>query len=227
MYIGPRIRQDGLVLHLDAINIDSYPGSGTTWFDISKFGTQKNAELQNTISHTGTSFLLDGVSSRARIFSPAPSLTFTPNNWTIELAIKSTAATGGWILTPTSAGSDHTIRYDLGGARIGVGITESTDVNNRTRFSTTGSAPLNRWTLVSVVINGLNIKIYIDGILNSEFNETISIANWSGTWDIGYRSITNSFYFGGELAYIRAYNTEISANDIYNNYLCVKSRYGK
>jgi hypothetical protein len=35
---SPRIVRDGLVLYLDAANIKSYPGSGTTWFDLSGNG---------------------------------------------------------------------------------------------------------------------------------------------------------------------------------------------
>ena len=32
---GPRIVTDGLVLNLDAGNSKSYPGSGSTWYDLS------------------------------------------------------------------------------------------------------------------------------------------------------------------------------------------------
>ena len=34
-YYNPRIVTDGLVLALDAGNAKSYPGSGTTWTDLS------------------------------------------------------------------------------------------------------------------------------------------------------------------------------------------------
>lgn len=33
---SPKIVRDGLVLHLDAANVKSYPGSGSTWKDLSK-----------------------------------------------------------------------------------------------------------------------------------------------------------------------------------------------
>ena len=42
---GPNIITDGLVLHLDAANTNSYPGSGTTWTDIS--GKGHNGTLTN------------------------------------------------------------------------------------------------------------------------------------------------------------------------------------
>jgi len=35
---GPNIVEDGLVLSLDAANTKSYPGSGTTWYDLSGNG---------------------------------------------------------------------------------------------------------------------------------------------------------------------------------------------
>ena len=43
-YYG-NIVKDGLVLDLDAAKRDSYPGSGTTWFDIG--GLQCDGTLEN------------------------------------------------------------------------------------------------------------------------------------------------------------------------------------
>ena len=49
---NPRIVTDGLVLCLDAANSKSYPGSGTTWYDIS--GNGYNATLVGTVGHSST-----------------------------------------------------------------------------------------------------------------------------------------------------------------------------
>ena len=38
VFAGPEIVEDGLVLALDAGNTKSYPGSGTTWTDLSGNG---------------------------------------------------------------------------------------------------------------------------------------------------------------------------------------------
>jgi hypothetical protein len=46
MYTGPNTVTNGLVLSLDAANVKSYPGSGTTWYDLS--GNSKNATGVNT-----------------------------------------------------------------------------------------------------------------------------------------------------------------------------------
>jgi len=44
-YRGPKITTDGLVLYLDAANPKSYPGTGTTWSDLS--GNGNNGTLTN------------------------------------------------------------------------------------------------------------------------------------------------------------------------------------
>ena len=44
-YGGPEINDSGLVLALDAGNTKSYPGSGTTWTDLS--GNGLNATIAN------------------------------------------------------------------------------------------------------------------------------------------------------------------------------------
>ena len=50
---GPDIVTDGLGLYLDASNPDSYPGSGTAWYDLS--GNNFHMSLKNTVESTFTS----------------------------------------------------------------------------------------------------------------------------------------------------------------------------
>ena len=45
MFTGPHIVTDGLVLSLDAANTKSYPGSGTTWYDLS--GNANHGRISN------------------------------------------------------------------------------------------------------------------------------------------------------------------------------------
>jgi hypothetical protein len=55
---GASIVRDGLVLHLDAANPKSYPGSGTTWYDIS--GNEYHAALTGTYEYASdNSFLFN------------------------------------------------------------------------------------------------------------------------------------------------------------------------
>lgn len=62
---GSSIVRDGLVLHLDAANRKSYPGSGSTWFDLSS--KKFNAAISNSPAHDGKSLSFDGVDDYATV----------------------------------------------------------------------------------------------------------------------------------------------------------------
>ena len=44
-----KVNRDGLVLHLDSMDINSYPGSGTVWYDLS--GNGHDATLYLSLIH--------------------------------------------------------------------------------------------------------------------------------------------------------------------------------
>ena len=71
---SPKIITDGLVLCLDAGNTKSYPGSGTTWTDLSgngNNGTLTNMDGANLDSANGGSFTFDGTIIKNPIVNPA------------------------------------------------------------------------------------------------------------------------------------------------------------
>jgi len=53
--VGPDIVEEGLVLALDATSSRSYPGSGTTWYDLS--GQGNNATLNNGTSWNSSGYM--------------------------------------------------------------------------------------------------------------------------------------------------------------------------
>ena len=78
---GPKIVTDGLVLCLDAAIGKSYPGSGTSWTDLS--GNGNNGTLVNGptfSSANGGSIVLDGVNDYISTTSISIS-TFTYEGW--------------------------------------------------------------------------------------------------------------------------------------------------
>lgn len=79
MYTGPNIVRNGLVLCLDAASLRSYPGSGTTWNDLS--GNNNNGTLTNGPtfnSENGGSIVFDGTNDYAPITGSVISIT-NPN----------------------------------------------------------------------------------------------------------------------------------------------------
>jgi hypothetical protein len=69
---NPRTITDGLVLCLDAANSKSYPGSGTTWTDLSGLGN--TGTLVNGVGYSGDnlgSLSFDGSNDRVELSSNA------------------------------------------------------------------------------------------------------------------------------------------------------------
>ena len=76
MFTGPNIVEEGLVLALDAANVKSYPGSGTTWYDLS--GNGRNFTLDGsgiTWNSSGIFTLGDGGASYNSAITTATSCT--------------------------------------------------------------------------------------------------------------------------------------------------------
>jgi hypothetical protein len=60
-HYSPKIVTDGLVLYLDAANTRSYPGTGTTWSDLSRGGNNGSLINGPTFnSANGGSIVFDG-----------------------------------------------------------------------------------------------------------------------------------------------------------------------
>jgi len=92
---GPRIVTEGLVLALDAADRNSYPGSGTTWTDLS--GNNENFTLYNSPSFSsnyGGELLFSGSNDYARI-TTSNSIDSSSSNGTIEVWFRTISSTLG------------------------------------------------------------------------------------------------------------------------------------
>ncbi|MGI5840752.1 MAG: DUF2341 domain-containing protein [Patescibacteria group bacterium] len=178
--------------------------SGTAW------GNGASGTRNSSLSFDGADDFIDGISQLP--------ITTNPNLFTVTGYINPNNQ-NSFFITPNSCGMDHWISYNADNQRLYVSVTESTDTNQRARYSTTGSVPLDTWTHWAVSINNKNLKIFINGKLNAEYNETIDICGWSGDWHIGQRG-NGTYWLSGKLDDIRVYNYELTAEQVktlYNN----------
>ena len=93
---SPRIVRDGLVLYLDAANIKSYPGSGTTWTDIS--GKDYDGTLINGPTFSSDNLgcvVFDG--SNDTVHGVHNSELNLRNDVTVECWFRRTGSRGDWV----------------------------------------------------------------------------------------------------------------------------------
>ena len=104
---GPDIIQDGLVMYLDAANKKSYPGSGTTWIDLT--GNGYNGTLINGAvfsSDNNGVILLDGSNDRIEL---PPSLQL--QSFTIEMFVKLGELGDGWVISNQTVYNNYNNGY--------------------------------------------------------------------------------------------------------------------
>jgi hypothetical protein len=223
---------NGLILHLDAANIRSYPGSGTTWADLS--GNNYSGSLVNGPtfnSANGGSIVFDGVDDRV----DSTTLNIVPNSWTVGCWVINTKTSGvsvfvaktgpspnydqnmllGW--TSTNASNRF---YVSGKTTTGIyysSCTSSFSPSTSSIYNVVGTFDYNTTTL-SLYINGVldNIKIVGD-VFTTGSNLPIQIGCSDGN--------SPSNFAKGTIYNTQVYNRALTATEIQQNYNATKGRF--
>lgn len=212
----PPVITTGLVFYVDAGNSSSYPGTGTTWTDLS--GNANNFTLTNGPifnSSNGGYFSFDGTNDYAQ----GPTLS-VGTSWTVEAWINTTTtATDAFIGQVGSYGLFFGTRPSGGNVKLGV-----SGQGNRPwgfRLSTTNIND-GIWKYCTATYDNTNVKVYVNASLE---NTTASTGTFNS---YGIRigdSGANEFLIGN-IAIARLYNTVLTNTEITQNFNSQKSRYG-
>ena len=220
IFYNPRTITDGLVLALDAANTKSYPGSGTTWTDLS--GRGNTGTLENSPSYNisnGGSLSFNGTTQRV-VCGNAANLQITVG--TISAWFNANNGNSGYngIIAKQLAWSlfvaDNVLNtYDwgaAGGAERNTGITVGNSTWNYAAmtFTETVGTPSN------------NAIIYLNG--NPVLTTTVKHLNHTVQVQIG--EANSSQFFGGNISQASIYNRALSAAEVSQNFNATRGRYG-
>jgi hypothetical protein len=211
---------NGLVLNLDAAKRDSYPGSGTTWRDIS--GNQNNGTLTNGPtfnSDNGGSFVFDGADDYVTTNYNAQLQNFTACIW---FKANSLTTIAGRLLD-----KDYLNGFWLGKNPNGSLNSWGGGVRDLSfpygRYITLTD---NQWHYIVSIRNNTTHTIYGDGITNT-ISGTVSTTatNASSLWFGRENNIGPSLY-KGNISQVKIYNRALTAQEVLQNYNATKGRYG-
>jgi len=223
---NPKIATEGLVLCLDAGNSKSYPGTGTTWTDLSGQGNTGTLVNGPTFSSAnGGSIVLDGVNDR--IDGSVSPLT---SNYSIELWFR---------LITSNAGDNSVLALTASNAHGFLGEIRHIDGAIRflhrfpyggsggDSFYSSGKINLNQIYSVSWVRDS-NQKIYINGNFDSQIAATV--AGFDSTLNqlvIGQLTPTNNARIINANVYsLKIYNRALTPSEISQNFNATRGRYG-
>ena len=233
-----KVNRDGIVIYLDAGDVDSYPRSGTTWFD--KSGNGFNGTLFNGVTFSNESggvLIFNGTNQFMQANINNTSLDGDPR-MTVEMMVKRTSSFqfGGF--------------WGVGGAGQGFSIQGWTPIANRihldlydsTRLDTGVDYPLNNYVHVAWVKHNNSVDpntmiCYINGVGYGGNGLTLGRATTTGprlntsTSGVGVSlgRITgneNANYAPITIGYFRVYNRALSGYEVFENFQSTRGRFG-
>ena len=234
---SPSIVTNGLVLALDAANPKSYPGTGSTWTDLSGLGN--SATLTSiTYDANNNGSLLFNADADTAVIPHSSSLNFN-SVFTVTAWIKVNSFNTSLIYNVLSKKSQYnntqpgwSCQYDYRTTGVlqyrnnnGSVLNDSTptaNVNNTAILNQTTT-----WVNSVWVISSTNVTFYLNGIASG-----ISTATYTAT------DTSNSIYIGKtvgsvgdgsllmNLSNVSIYNRALSAAEVAQNFNALRGRYG-
>jgi hypothetical protein len=214
---GPRIVTNGLIVSLDAADRNSYPGSGTTWTDLS--GNSNNGTLVNspTFSSTnGGTIVFNGTNQYVTDTINIASSAFTIICWVYPNVTPNSNTFFSVGTAPQNRQAIHLRMVSNTSFLFGM----YNDDLSATVIGVTGV-----WNCFAVTLTtGFVQSIYMNGIFNTSRtaggyyvgNTTCNIGRWANN---------NGEYVNGNISIVQVYNRALSATEIQQNYNATKSRF--
>ena len=242
IYGGPYIITSGLVLHLDPSISKSYPGSGTTWFDLTE--RNNNATIINGVSYNSNNrgtFAFDGTNDYATV--PGTNGLFLGNTANGTVCCWGRTNDTNTPFQTLVMWEDQADANNLEPIRLCINGTVAANALTKPGFyvinnSNSGAEALSVSNIVSSVYyyivgtyNGSFIRLYINGVLDNQTsfsgNFKNPISGTSAKWIIGRGEVPNNDrLLKGNIAQVSVYNRALSASEILQNYNATKGRFG-
>ena len=232
---GPNIVTKDLVMAVDCKSTRSYPGSGTTLFDLT--GNSNNVTLQNGASISNGKASFDGTNDNAQVadttmleYTPTDSFTvmavfslvtiqeFTDNQFATGTTLFGRGSTGGSVGLGLRRETNGQLRI-YAGSRAVSQITDAYDIDANRIYCTTFS--------YTPTIQ----KLYVNGEFQSSSDTSAGAGgSFQDTfWAVFYpRAVPggNGKYGEGDFYLGRMYSRELTAEEVKQNYNGLKTRFG-
>jgi hypothetical protein len=223
-----RVVRSGLLGEWDAGHPDSYPGSGTSWFDLT--GNGNTLTLNGSPSHGSVSgvtcFTIDTDSQYATGSFLSPTINCTIESW---ISLTGTELGG-------STGTDRGAIVYMGGGnaiyhsynKTSYKLSSYWTGKNLPGYHESGAAISHqKWHHVVSVWNGIKIYQWLDGVLTSVDN-VFNTSTQNSSIYIGRQQVsgTNERQMAGLVSLVRVYDRGLNSYEIAENYQAHRIKFG-
>jgi hypothetical protein len=240
-----QVIDSSLVINLDAAKLESYPGSGTTWFDttpnrndmtIYNFGTANSPIVWD---YSSQSFLALGNNFGTSIQGIANATINTPS-FSIEIWSRVRSFNAGDFNYNMISGRGnfllhgHRMGYNPAGgsAAATTGTVGFYSVFNGGTISLTSSTiSINTWYQTVITFDDTRkfASFYVNGVLVASQRDAVYTMPQQPAWTSGPSAFTNgqgTASINGNIGNFMYYNRPLVASEVLQNYSAIRGRYG-
>jgi len=216
--------QDGLVLNLDAGASTSYPGSGTSWSDLS--GNGNNGTLKNGPTYSsdnGGSILFDGSNDYM-----SATISCSRTYYSIEWWARPTAVSNyDQMILMNSSGSEGSY-WNGFTAHTNSSGTLNIGTNLSNYFAITGSPLVNGvWHNFTWTFNNGDARVYKNGVLIQQGTKSAHSADFILLQIGAGPTFGEGTRFDGNCASLKLYSNKVlTAAEVSQNFNALRGRYG-
>ena len=227
---SPKIVTNGLVLSLDAANKLSYPGTGTTWYDLS--GNANTGTITISPTFSGGSIVFSNVANQSVTISDTSIL--QPTSATLSAWVYVTQynplndfdgqfPTILWKCYDANSGANGSYGLSLSAGQFPRFTVTPTQLISTTIF------PIATWVnLVGVYTVGGSQILYRNGVVDNITTGPATIPYSSQVVSVGTRVFNGTYQYpwNGRISGVLIYNKALSATEVLQNYNANKTRFG-
>ena len=221
-----QIITNGLLLHLDAGNLASYPGTGNQWSDLTGSGVLVTLYMSPTFSSDNGGYLAFSPASGQYAQSDVDLGTLT--RWTLEVWHYYNGTNIGsnpCIVVQNYSQNSH-INYLLGATTNNNTLSTAFYNSGFLRTDYTYVLPAVGWYHIVGTYDGENLKLYVNNVLIKTAPTTDTPVDSGPGLVLMKRWDGNSEFWGGYLSIVRIYNRALLENEVDANYTFSKARFG-
>jgi hypothetical protein len=220
---SPKIATDGLVLCLDAADKNSYPGSGTAWYDLS--ANEYDATLVNSPTVSSQGITLDGVNDYITI-AHSGNLSFTNGILSVCVWHKNLDSDTGFnaiITNDVSGDRAWRIHRDNGN---GFYTARSYASSGQANFP---SYTVGKFHMYSFTLGSGTLQTYFDGVAGNSVTSVTNPLSYDNLTFGSYRynNATSGQYLENQvIGCAHIYNRVLSDKEILQNFNAQRTRFG-
>jgi hypothetical protein len=206
---------NGLVLSLDASIDGSYPGSGSTWYDLSPYGnkgTLQNGPTYN--SANGGSLIFDGSNDYC---TAGNSTRLAPTNVTVSAWVKPSSFTNQGNIVSKSSNLGYRMRFQSNGAFWMYA--------NGNTITSPSTYSINNWYHTVGVFSTTGLRMYVNGSLVQSNGTAFAPSYLIFNFYVGAFSTTQEL-FQGNIGYVGVYDRALDQTEITQNFNAQRTRFG-